>query len=170
MASLQETLAQLRDIHDPTVPGIWPIPLGWWAVGLLLFIVVSLTIWYLARELMLRRPYRRLKAEVKHLQQRRAADELTPLQYATAINLVYKDLLASVEQREEALRLHGREWLDYLSERFSDSGFSEGPGRCLGAIRYLPGNFSDEGLNEIVERTLMRAKYKSWRRPGSENA
>ena len=169
MDNLQEALAQLRDIHDPQLPGFWPIPLGWWVVIGLLVAMLLLRGCYLIIELRRRRPYKRLKAKVKDLRRLRLAGELSPLQYATGINLIYKELLVAVEHRKEAARLHGRDWLDYLSERFSDTGFSEGSGRCLGAIRYLPGNFSDEGLNEVVDRTLMRAKYKSWRRPGTDS-
>ena len=169
MDNLQETLAQLRDIHEPLAPGIWPLAPGWWILGVLVFVAFAVLVWLAVRELNRRRPYTGLKSKVRTLNKLRLEDELTPIQYATAINLAYKELLVTIEERSEASRLHGSDWLDYLSERFNDVDFNSGAGRSLGAARYLPGSFSDEGLTELVDRTLLRAKYESWKRPGSES-
>ncbi len=155
--ALSEVLAQLRDIHEPAVPGWWPLPLGWWLVLAFVTIVIGLGIWFYKTERRRLRPYFVIRRATRELNNRRNSGEIDPLEYATKVNLLFKELIVRVEKREEALTMSGSQWLDLLADRFADNSFIRGPGACLGANRYMSGVFSDDGLQELVKQTLLRA-------------
>ena len=77
-------------------------------------------------------------------------------EYATRINLLFKELVVQVEGHREASILHGSNWLEFLAERFNEREFVEGVGRCLGSTRYINEQFSDSGLQELINKTLAR--------------
>ena len=156
-----EILAQLRDLHVPENPSIWPLPLGWWISFLLLLVLAVICVWVYLQIRKKLLPYSVIRSSAHSLNRKRNSGKLAPLDYATRINLLYKEVLVRIEGHTEATELHGNEWLEYLAERFSNTEFVHGSGKCLGATRFLPGNYSDEGLQELVEQTLLRAGPRS---------
>ena len=58
MAEVQDPLAELRDIHLPAPPDLWPPAPGWWILGVL---VIALCVYgaYLGYKLWRRNAYRR---------------------------------------------------------------------------------------------------------------
>ncbi len=154
---LSEVLDRLRDIHEPALPGLWPVPVGWWGVAILLLAILVFGMWLLFHELNRRRPYARIRETAKQLNHRRNTGSISALEYATSINLLFKDLVVIIEGQEEATQLYGSRWLDFLAERFNNRAFVEGAGRCLGSKRYIEEKFSDAGLQELVKNTLLRA-------------
>ena len=155
--SLSEILDQLRDIHEPAPPGLWPIPIGWWGVAFLVLAIIVFGIWVLFQEYNRRRPYARIRETARELNRRRNAGSIDALEYATSINLLFKELVVKIEGQEEATQLYGSRWLDFLAERFNNRAFVEGAGRCLGSKRYIEDAFTDSGLQELVQTTLLRA-------------
>lgn len=156
-SSVPELLTQLRDIHEPAAPSFWPLPIGWWIAAALALVMLTICILLVVQEQRRKRPYARIRSAAEELNQNRASGEIDALEYATSINLLFKELVIRIEGQDEAASMHGSSWLDFLAERFNDREFVEGAGRCLGSERYLPMSFSDEGLQELVHKTLRRA-------------
>ncbi len=154
---LSEVLDQLRDIHEPAAPGLWPIPVGWWGVAVLSFAILMFGSWVLLQERRRRQPYIRIRKSVRQLNDQRNAGSLDSLEYAMSVNLLFKELVVKIEGHEEATQLYGSRWLDFLAERFNNRAFVDGPGRCLGSNRYMEEAFSDAGLQDLVKTTLQRA-------------
>ena len=94
----------------------------------------------------------------RHLTQQREAGVLDALTYASGINLLFKELLVDIECRTESTTAFGTSWQDLLADRFNEQGFIAGPGSCLGNARFVGRSFSDEGLPELVQNTLLRVK------------
>ena len=62
------SLAQLRDIHMPTLIAWWPLAIGWWVVaGLILLILVSVIYYNWRRQQ--QKPLRHVLAMLAKLQQ-----------------------------------------------------------------------------------------------------
>ena len=152
---------QLRDIHEPAVPGFWPLTISWWILfSFILVMVVILFVWYLWHQRRLA-PYKRIRKLAKELTQQRENGTIDALKYATRVNLLYKELLLDVEDRTESTTAFGASWQDLLAARFDNQGFTIGPGRCLGIARFSGTSFSDEGLVGLVQSTLLRVKPRT---------
>ena len=152
-----EALQRLRDIHEPAEPGWWPIPIGWWAVVGLLVAMLGMFVWVVLAERKKRAPYTAIRMAALRLNSIRNEGLIDAREYATRANLLFKELVIRIEGQQEAAKLHGSNWLEFLAERFDEREFVDGVGRCLGSSRYLSGSFSDQGLAELIEKTLSRA-------------
>lgn len=149
---------QLRDIHEPSVPGYWPLTVSWWVLFSFILVLLALMIgWYIWRQLRFA-PYKRIRNEARALTQQRETGLIDGLTYASAINLLFKELLVDIERRTESTTAFGSTWQDLLADRFNETGFISGPGRCLGNARFVGSGFSDEGLSGLVQNTLLRVK------------
>ena len=151
-----EALQQLRDIHEPAIPGWWPIPIGWWAVLGILVAMLAVFVWVAIAETRKRAPYTAIRKAALRLNSIRNEGQIDAREYATRVNLLFKELVIRIEGQQEAATLHGSNWLEFLAERFDEREFIDGVGRCLGSSRYLSGPFSDEGLQELIDKTLTR--------------
>lgn len=149
---------QLRDIHEPAIPGYWPLTVAWWLLfSFVLILIIFSLIWYLRQRHRLK-PYRRIRTKARALTKQRKNSELDGLSYASAINLLYKELLLDVEDCRESSTAFGISWQDLLANRFNHDGFISDPGRSLGITRFSNDPFFDNGLVELVEETLLCAK------------
>lgn len=149
---------QLRDIHEPAIPGFWPLSLAWWILfSLILVLLVLFTVWYFRRKQLLA-PYVRIRHLAKDLTNQRETGVIDGFAYAAGINLLFKELLVDIENRTESTTAFGTTWQDLLADRFNDPAFISGPGSCLGNARFVGRSFSDKGLTELVQNTLLRVK------------
>lgn len=149
---------QLRDIHEPVVPGFWPLTVSWWILfSFILLLLAVLIIWYVWRRNRFA-PYKRIRNMARELTQQRENDAIDGLTYASGINLLFKELLLDIENRTESTIAFGASWQDLLANRFKNEAFNSGPGRCLGTNRFSGESFSDEGLSGLVQNTLLRVK------------
>lgn len=149
---------QLRDIHEPAIPGFWPLSIAWWILfSLIGVLLVGFAVWYFRRRQQLA-PYVRIRHLAKELTVRRETGVINGLAYATGINLLFKELLVDIENRTESTTAFGTTWQDLLADRFNDQAFISGPGSCLGNARFVGRSFSDEGLAELVQNTLLCVK------------
>ena len=149
---------QLRDIHEPAVPGFWPLAVSWWILFILSVILLSaLIVWYVRRR---KRyvPYKRIRNLARQLTHQRDNGVIDGLMYASGVNLLFKELLLDVEKRTESTIAFGVAWQNLLAQRFNNDAFVSGAGQCLGTVRFKGENFSDEGLSGLVQQTLLRAK------------
>ncbi|MCY3883490.1 MAG: DUF4381 domain-containing protein [Gammaproteobacteria bacterium] len=153
---IAEALQRLRDIHEPPVPGWWPIPIGWWGVAILVLSITAVFSWLVLSERRKKAPYMAIRTAALRLTRVRKEGQIDGREYATRINLLFKELVVQVEGHREASILHGSNWLEFLAERFNEREFVEGVGRCLGSTRYINEQFSDSGLQELINKTLAR--------------
>ncbi|MYD45002.1 MAG: DUF4381 domain-containing protein [Gammaproteobacteria bacterium] len=153
-----DLIQQLRDIHEPTAPGFWPLSTSWWVLFSVVFVLlIGLMLWILWRNHRLA-PYKRIRNMARDLTQQRESGEIDALSYASGINLIFKELLVDIESRTESTTAFGTTWQDLLADRFNEQGFISGPGACLGNARFVGSSFSDEGLPGLVQNTLLRVK------------
>ena len=149
---------QLRDIHEPAIPGFWPLTVSWWVVfGFVLALVVVVLVWYVRRRYRLA-PYKRIRYSAKELTQQRETGVIDGLTYASGINLLFKELLLDIEDRKESTTAFGASWQELLAVRFNNQSFISGAGRCLGTDRFSSATFTDDGLSGLVQNTLWRVK------------
>ena len=148
--SVANSLAQLRDIHDPLLPGLWPLAIGWWILAIVTAILIGIVGWRSYGAWKRRQPYRQLKRMIHELIAMRHSDQLDSTAFVNEVNFVLKTFIVDVEGNHEASTLHGDEWLRVLGDRFNDRRFSEGSGRVLGDARFSSPYVSDQGLEELV--------------------
>jgi len=107
-------LAQLKDVHAPPTPGLWPPAIGWWlltllVVGVTVFSVMALVRWRR------RTAWRRLALrEFEQLQ--RSYLQSASLKTLTDISGLLKRCAASALNQPTLLSATGEQWAKYLAE------------------------------------------------------
>lgn len=124
----------LQGIHLPTEVNAWPLATGWWIlIGLVVALLIAATMWYLHfRRQAFRREALVLLARIE--QQR----DLEPLQLIDAVSALLKRVAITAHGREKVAGRSGDQWLQFLDESGKTRGFTQGPGRSLGASRFQP--------------------------------
>ena len=154
-----EVLQQLRDIHLPDAPGVWPPAPGWWVLALLL---LGALIWLAARLAAAqrkRRPIRRARHLYDELYRRHRSGEVSTRDYLHQSNELIKRLLIHGLGEDGARRAHGREWLALLDRHADEPAFTSGAGSALGDARFRPDIDTDTAaVHEVVSRLLARIR------------
>ena len=123
----------LRDIHPPADPALWPPAPGWWVtLGLILaaLVLVGQRAWRAHR---VRTRRRRILAELARLGTRTQGAEL-----AAGVSALLKRIALTRFNRAEVAPLTGTAWLDFLDRHGGEGGFATGPGRVLADGPYAP--------------------------------
>ncbi|MDQ2926553.1 MAG: DUF4381 domain-containing protein [Pseudomonadota bacterium] len=142
---------QLRDIHLPPAPPLWPPAPGWWIVAAILLALAawgSLAAW---RRLRLRRERRRVMDMLARLESG-LVSERSP-EALTHISVLLRRLALMRFPRANVAALTGPAWLRFLDESGGQGRFAEGPGRVLGSGPYrraLPTDMDVVGLMALV--------------------
>ncbi|MEO8922709.1 MAG: DUF4381 domain-containing protein [Caldimonas sp.] len=142
---------QLRDIHLPPAPPLWPPAPGWWIVAAILLALAawgSLAAW---RRLRLRRERRRVMDMLARLESG-LVSERSP-EALTHISVLLRRLALMRFPRANVAALTGPTWLRFLDESGGQGRFAEGPGRVLGSGPYrraLPTDMDVVGLMALV--------------------
>jgi hypothetical protein len=123
----------LRDIHPPADPALWPPAPGWWiALGLILaaLVLVGQRTWRAHR---VRTRRRRILAELAGLGTRTQGAEL-----AAGVSALLKRIALTRFNRAEVAPLTGAAWLDFLDRHGGEGRFAKGPGQVLADGPYAP--------------------------------
>ena len=163
-----DPLAALRDIQEPPPPILWPFAPGWWLLGVVTIALLIWFAWRLYQTYRLFRPYRLLRRLTRQTNVMRRENKLDAREYVNQINELYKRLMVHVETSTRASRLFGDPWLSELEQRFPDTTFMKGPGRCLGSARFSQVAIDDQGLVDLVEQTLGRVRPPHRKRKSEE--
>ena len=123
-------LDELRDIHLPNVPGIWPPAIGWWfsiifaSIIVLLIIIWAYNFWRSNR-------YRR-KALLE-LDQIFAeyGQEGCESQYIISLQHLLKRVALTCYQRSDVASLTGEAWVAFLDQTSRSQEFVMGEGQVL---------------------------------------
>lgn len=160
---MDDALAQLRDLHLPEPPGLWPPAPGWWIAALL----VAAAFAYLATRLYRARGRGRpLRLAVSALDQLLVAAHergLPARDFADSVNDLLKRALIHGAGRQDAAPLTGATWLAYLDGIVTRDAFSNGPGAALGNSRFTPDFDSDPVALHSAARDVLRVLQKSAR-------
>jgi hypothetical protein len=144
---------ELRDIHLPPHPPLWPPAPGWWLLAFLLLLALCWGTWRLYRAWQRRRRRRRLIEEVeKALAEAAAADPVRRL-------VLQSELLRRWARRfrPQAVGLTGQAWLDALDEGLPDRPFDSDAGRLLlqGPFQSASPTAALAELDALVRRRLL---------------
>jgi hypothetical protein len=135
---------ELRDIHLPPKPPLWPPALGWWVASVLVVIALVFLVRYVLRATRLRRRRRVVLSELAELQQRFACQG-DPSALAEQLSILLRRVALARYPREQVAGLQGGAWLHFLDETGGDGRFSKGPGKVLASAPYVPHAKLDPG-------------------------
>ncbi len=148
---------QLRDIHLPGAPAIWPLAPGWWLIAALL---LALLVWAGVagwRRYQLRCERMQVLDELERIAVR-LAQESSPALVANLSTLLRRLALTRFS-RAQVAGLTGDAWLHFLDASGQTTGFFTGPGRMLVTAPYqraLSENADVPGLVVLVRRWVER--------------
>ncbi|MFU8816633.1 MAG: DUF4381 domain-containing protein [Pseudomonadales bacterium] len=162
-----DVLQQLRDIHLPEPPGLWPPAPGWWLLALLL---LAALIWLGARMLAaarVRRPIRRARSLYDDIYRRHQGGEISTRAYLDESNELIKRLLIHGLGDDQARRANGEAWLALLDRHADEPAFTSGPGSALGDARFRPDVTADtaavhQAISRLLARIQPRDKGGAW--------
>ncbi len=154
---------QLRDIHLPPAPSLWPPAPGWWLLAALLLGLAAWAAVVFIRRRRVRLQRRRLVATLgdltARLERERSPDTLMQ------IGLLLRQLALTKFPRERVAGLSGTAWLRFLDESLGSErtagldSFSHGAGRVLASGPYqrqLPPDFDLAGFIALVREWARR--------------
>jgi HAMP domain-containing protein len=125
---------ELRDIHLPAEPGLWPPAPGWW----LLLVVLLAALAFLGRQgWRMQRRRRRRQRVLAELDRLEAAEMRGPALVA-AVSALLKRVALSRYPRAEVAALSGDAWLAFLDRSGGEGRFATGAGRALAEGAYAP--------------------------------
>ncbi len=135
---------ELRDIHLPPDPGLWPPAPGWWLLALLVAILLGWLVLRARRHLAKRRLRRRVLGELAALA---GSEDLA--RAAAAVSALLKRVALVRFPRREVAPLVGEPWLAFLDRTGGEGRFRSGPGRPLAEAPYA--RSSDLALPPLLE-------------------
>lgn len=117
-------LLDLRDIHAPLPPSIWPPAPGWWLLAaLLLVVLVLVTRWALRRW-----QHARLRRRVLQQLQQMEPDDRG---LVACVSMLLKQVALARYPQEQVAALNGQAWLEFLDRTGATDRFQHGPGQVL---------------------------------------
>ncbi len=102
---MEQLLQQLKDIHLPNEPTLWPLAWGWWLIlSIVICLILALTAYTI---------YKRLKV----IQWDWQRWENEPDEHKGVLAIAWLKQAALLRfNREEIARLSGTDWIDFLQE------------------------------------------------------
>lgn len=146
-----DPLSELRDIHLPPPPELWPPAPGWWLLALAAVAALGYGAWLGVAAWRRRRPRRAALRALATLRRRAAAGESPRVLVAELATLLRRAAMIR-HPREAVAGLTGRAWLAFLDG--DGHRFIEGPGAALATAPYAPA--------EPVELDALLALGEAW--------
>jgi hypothetical protein len=126
----------LRDIHLPTGVEWFPPAPGWWVVAAIFLGLTALLVFWHWRRYRRNRFIREAQALLAALLA--SAGDRSTLQQVDEIAALLRRVAISRYGRHEVAGYTGDAWLQFLDNSGKTRGFTQGPGRILGPIRFRP--------------------------------
>lgn len=150
-----QLLALLKDIHGAAEPGWWPPAPGWWAVGLVLLVLVALALRQLGRRWAIWRRRQRWLRALDELE-RGGAPVAQPREYLAGLNRLFRAVALRAFPDTACARLEGERWVAFVA---SLSPRAEGAESLAALARgpYEPApNFDAPALREQARAWVKR--------------
>ncbi len=168
---MPELPVELRDIHLPASPGLWPPAPGWW---LLAAAVLAVLVWGMVRGQKLfkvRRFRQTLRGMLEALEKPRTEAELPA--FLTEVSTLLRRVAVNRYGREKVAPLHGGQWLAFLDQHSGASGsakdFSHGAGKLLAEGPYLPTTGRELSTQRRAQITALLDISQKWMRHNAGN-
>jgi hypothetical protein len=130
-----DRLNALRDLHEPSPPGLFPPAPGWYLLAALLLGLIVLAVRGLRRRRARSRPIRAaLVALDEWARAARAGGDAVA--HAESLAALLRRVALVRYPRARVARLGGDDFLAFLDGTLGETLFSEGPGQVLGDARY----------------------------------
>lgn len=127
-----DPLAQLKDIHLPEAPGLWPLAWGWWIlfIVIILMLISAIILWRRRRA---RNRYRaQAIAELQLAKQAFDQDQDVP-GYLQHVSIILRRAALTGCSDSYHANLKNEAWLEWLDDQCpaTHTKFTTGPGRVL---------------------------------------
>ena len=145
---MEQEALQLKDIHLPGSPDLWPLALGWW---LLLAIIVLALFWLfsqLKKRNRIRKHRKMLLSTLDVLEDKLRKDANS--ETLAEVNVLLRQLAVNYYPRSEIASLTGGDWLHFLDRSGKTHGFSRGAGRILIEAPYQSGKIQNFNIDEFI--------------------
>ena len=145
---------QLRDIHLPGTPSIWPPAPGWWLAAV---IVLGLSIWIsmmLWRGLKIRRQRKYIFGLLEQLEH--SSGDTGTAEYLAQLSRLLRQLALTYFPTQQTASLTGNDWLKFLDESGGNGQFYTGPGRVLADGPYV------RNVPETVDVHVLTTLVRDW--------
>jgi hypothetical protein len=140
----------LRDIHEPALPSLWPPAPGWWLLAAVLLVLLM----WLAR--LGWRAWRRLRLRQRVLRELAALPATDDCALLVAgVSALLKRVALRRFDRERVAKLTGAGWLAFLDRTGGNGQFAEGPGRVLEQGPYAPTSDCDAPALRALARVWL---------------
>jgi hypothetical protein len=147
----------LRDVHAPPLPDIWPPAPGWWIAGVLLTALLVYVTLLLYRRYRLHRQRRQVLAILDALVAGYSGED--PVGFVTAVSMLLRRVALQRFSRQRVATIFGADWCRFLDETGGDGGFGHGAGQVLADGPYATRVEVDpEGLATLA-RTWIRKNF-----------
>jgi len=143
-----QQLLQLKDIHLPTDPDIWPLALGWWLLLALSFVVAVWLVLAIRKYFCIKKHKRMLFNELEQLETKLKKSPNKDLVAET--NILLRRLALAYYPNASAASLTGGDWLKFLDESGNTRSFSRGAGRILIEAPYRSGKLENYNGDEFI--------------------
>ena len=139
---------QLKDIHLPGDPSIWPLALGWWLLFALALFFMILLFFKIRKYLSLKNHKKRLHNEYMILEQKltQAPDK----NLIAETNVLLRRLALVYYPNDNVASLTGSDWLSFLDVSGNTQDFSRGAGRILIEAPYRSGDLENYNGDEFI--------------------
>ena len=149
-----DPLSELRDIHLPPPPPLWPPAPGWWLLALVAIAAVALGIRFVLAKWRHGRGRRAAVRAMAELRSRRASGEALDVLTAELATLLRRAAM-NRHPRVQVAGLTGRDWLEFLDD--DTHQFTKGVGACLATAPYAPAPTVDfDALFALCETWVRR--------------
>ncbi|MCY3769626.1 MAG: DUF4381 domain-containing protein [Gammaproteobacteria bacterium] len=136
MEEVANPLSELRDIHLPSDPALWPPAPGWWLAGIVLILMAAWLAWLMRRIRKRTLPKRTFQADLMRLDTHTEQMPLK-LERVREMSRLMRQYAIHKFGRDTVSGLHGTAWLQFLDHSTdSQVSFTQGPGRVFGQDQY----------------------------------
>jgi len=154
MNTVNDPLAQLKDIHLPPPVSWWPPAPGWWLAGLCLLALIGgggYLLWRFYRRGQIRRT---ALAALRQLCDTDLPEDRVLLE---EVSRLLRQVAIAKYGRQEVAALTGTGWLQFLDRTGQTDQFSHGAGQVLGTMLYQPSiSIDHDQFLRVTESWLKR--------------
>lgn len=139
---------QLKDIHLPATPDIWPLALGWWLLIALFLVVLIYLLLALKKYLRIRKHKKLLFVELAQLEKK--LKDSPDKSHIAETNILLRRLALAYYPNINVASLTGKEWLGFLDQSGNTQSFTKGAGRILIEAPYRSGQLENYNGDEFI--------------------